>query len=60
MKFAFLTQDKAMRYKDTAYALERIRALESELSAANPTRAAKLTKELVRLKASAFRAEKNQ
>lgn len=51
-----------MRYKDTAYALERerIRALEAELSAADPTRAAKLTKELVRLKASAFRAEKNQ
>ena len=49
-----------MRYKDTAYALERIRALEAELAAADPTRAAKLTKELVRLKASAFRAEKNQ
>ena len=35
-------------------------ALEAELSAADPTRAAKLTKELVRLKSSAFRAEKNQ
>lgn len=43
---------KGMKYQDK---LERIRALEAELSFADPTRAAKLTRELVRLKAEVFR-----
>ena len=34
--------------------LEKIRLLETELAAADPDRAAKLTREIVRLKAAAF------
>ena len=34
--------------------LEKIRLLEMELAAADPDRAAKLTREIVRLKAAAF------
>ncbi len=48
----FLRRMKGMKYQDK---LERIRALEAELSFADPTRAAKLTRELVRLKAEVFR-----
>ena len=43
-----------MKHKDMKR-LERVRILESELSYADPTRAAALTRELARLKAEVFR-----
>lgn len=37
--------------------IQRVRRLEAELAFADPERAAKLTREIVRLKAEAFRPE---